>query len=409
MISARLNADDIRRFCNVVGETTNYMQKLQNVADAVFNEVSSRLQKEAEAYGKCIKDCKTWHDAATVKIAIIDGKIAAIKLRIGEINVRLATITAELLVLRGERMALLAEAVTSPATAVATAKRIEELKEAIDMLCCERDKLKSELSELRSELDDLYDKKDVLQEARDGLEAELKSVQDSLDRLQSQIDELQACREQLAAILNKLIKRAEIALPDLQKAHRMIQSYLNVRLNGFSANVQERPVTFLSSDEVKKMGMSPAEYKEAQEATVYSPSILKYCRTLQEARYYHSLGLVEGVIGGRPALLNPKLDFATKVPNVFIGTEETNYDIMLRGQSPRLADDNSEYYELHHIGQYPDSPLAELPTYDHRYGGNYDILHTSINEKSKINREAFNEERRQYWIARASTLGGNNG
>ena len=59
-------------------------------------------------------------------------------------------------------------------------------------------------------------------------------------------------------------------------------------------------------------------------------------------------------------------------------------------------------YELHHIGQNPESPLAEL-TYDqHHCNGNFTKLHTF--DESSIDRQQFNKERKEYWETRSQTL-----
>lgn len=49
-------------------------------------------------------------------------------------------------------------------------------------------------------------------------------------------------------------------------------------------------------------------------------------------------------------------------------------------------------YELHHIGQHQDSPLAELTKEEHRGKGNDGVLHIKVKE-SEIGREAFTMER----------------
>ena len=69
-------------------------------------------------------------------------------------------------------------------------------------------------------------------------------------------------------------------------------------------------------------------------------------------------------------------------------------------------DENGDPYELHHIGQLTDSPLAELTWSQHREGGNeggnYAALHTT-DDYSDIDRSAFEEEKAAHWMARHRT------
>lgn len=68
----------------------------------------------------------------------------------------------------------------------------------------------------------------------------------------------------------------------------------------------------------------------------------------------------------------------------------------------RTMDETGKPYELHHIGQNPDSPLAELTHEQHHSNGNFKKLHTF--DESLIDRQQFNQERREYWKARSQTL-----
>ena len=74
----------------------------------------------------------------------------------------------------------------------------------------------------------------------------------------------------------------------------------------------------------------------------------------------------------------------------------TNAERIMRGYSP--LDPDGIPYELHHIGQSPDSPLAILTREEHRLGDNYGILHFKSGP-TEIDREVFAEEREQVWMA----------
>lgn len=67
-----------------------------------------------------------------------------------------------------------------------------------------------------------------------------------------------------------------------------------------------------------------------------------------------------------------------------------------RGDAP-IGDDGYPV-ELHHRGQTPDGPLDEMTRTDHRLGDNYAKNHPNTGqEPSKIDRNAWNQERKSYW------------
>lgn len=72
----------------------------------------------------------------------------------------------------------------------------------------------------------------------------------------------------------------------------------------------------------------------------------------------------------------------------------TNAQRVLDGVAP--LDLNGESYELHHIGQMSDSPLAILTSSQHK--GNYSILHANTGgSASKIDRTLFEKQKREFW------------
>ena len=74
----------------------------------------------------------------------------------------------------------------------------------------------------------------------------------------------------------------------------------------------------------------------------------------------------------------------------------TNAERIKEGLAP--LNKNGKPIYLHHIGQRPDSPLAELTFEEHRMGGNDTILH----DKSKPtevhgDNNQWDTERKNYW------------
>lgn len=122
--------------------------------------------------------------------------------------------------------------------------------------------------------------------------------------------------------------------------------------------------------------------------TDWSDDITKNISSKEEANIYKKAGLKESEVGGNKSLVRDDIDFNSP-ENVK----------RLNGKPPRSPiNTKGEVIELHHIGQDADSPLAQLTTAEHRSVGNNSVLHnTSGGYQSKIDRNAFNAEKRAYW------------
>lgn len=130
------------------------------------------------------------------------------------------------------------------------------------------------------------------------------------------------------------------------------------------------------------------EKQSAIKLETYSPEIRNSISSLREAEIYSQAGLKEEVVNGRKALIRPDIDMSRRDE---FGL--TNLERMKNGNPP-IAD-NGEIIELHHIGQKPDSPFAELTRTEHRGKGNDIILHDK-NKVSEIDRSAFQNERQTH-------------
>ena len=117
-------------------------------------------------------------------------------------------------------------------------------------------------------------------------------------------------------------------------------------------------------------------------------------RSTEEARIYRDAGLVETKVNGRPCLINPNIDMDTETD----AFGRTNRKRMSAGLAP--LDKSGKPIELHHIGQHPDSPLAELTKEQHRGKNNYSVLHDT-KKGSEIDRQVFDGERADHWKTRA--------
>lgn len=137
--------------------------------------------------------------------------------------------------------------------------------------------------------------------------------------------------------------------------------------------------------------------------TRWSDEIVNALRSEEEAEIYIRAGLCEARVGGRPALVQPRIDPDYVMPEWWVNKYGeswrgwSNSDLMGEGYPPH--DVNGAPYELHHIGQLTDSPLAELTWAQHHDGGNFKVLHT-FDDYSDIGRGEFAREKSEYWKAR---------
>lgn len=138
------------------------------------------------------------------------------------------------------------------------------------------------------------------------------------------------------------------------------------------------------------------ESRERLKGKEYPDPVLEAIGSEAEARIYEEAGLEPAIVGGRDALIRTDIDYDKT--DLF---GDTNLDRMKDGRPPLDAEDRR--IELHHIGQKPDSPLAELTGAEHRSNGNDNILHNKLKE-SEIDRTDFCKEREEYWKARAEQI-----
>lgn len=143
--------------------------------------------------------------------------------------------------------------------------------------------------------------------------------------------------------------------------------------------------------------------KKIQQMTGWSDTVVNAIQCEAEARIYIGAGLKETTVNGKPALIQSRIDPNYQMPEWWIKEHGekwrgwTNSDLMVEGYPPH--DENGDPYELHHIGQLTDSPLAELTWSQHREGENYAVLHTT-EDYSDIDRRAFEKEKAAHWRAR---------
>ena len=117
---------------------------------------------------------------------------------------------------------------------------------------------------------------------------------------------------------------------------------------------------------------------------------IKNFHSMDEYNALKNAGLTLSKVNGKMALTQ-KIDWD------FVGDIEdgrTNAQRVLDGLAP--LDSTGASYELHHIGQMSDSPLAILTSSQHK--GNYSILHANTGgSASNIDRTLFEKQKREFW------------
>jgi hypothetical protein len=150
----------------------------------------------------------------------------------------------------------------------------------------------------------------------------------------------------------------------------------------------------MNESSLKKPGLSEDEKNKVKEAHPdWPPEIIDAIGSWKEYEIYDKAGLVYAEINGKPCLIRPDIDMNQK--DVYGRTNKERIEL---GLSP--LNKNNEPIELHHIGQKPDSPLAELTEKEHRGKVNDGILHDKTKE-SEINRGEFQREKKAHWDTRA--------
>ncbi|WP_308923813.1 HNH/ENDO VII family nuclease [Janthinobacterium sp. J1-1] len=139
-----------------------------------------------------------------------------------------------------------------------------------------------------------------------------------------------------------------------------------------------------------------SETRERLKQGDYPDTVLDAIGSEAEGGIYEKAELEATVVNDKDALIRTDIDLdKTDVWG------ETNLERMKEGLAP--LDSQGKPIELHHIGQKPDSPLAELTGAEHRSNGNDNILHDKLKE-TEINRADFCKERIEHWKARAQQI-----
>lgn len=163
------------------------------------------------------------------------------------------------------------------------------------------------------------------------------------------------------------------------------------------ASKEVNPTEAPEKTEIK--GLSDEEKLKIKEETGWSDEIIKYIDNMDQYKIYKDAGLHETEINGRKCLVKD-IDMDYKDPK----TGLTNRELMANGRSP-IDSKTGEKIELHHMGQDPEAPFAELNENSEHGDGNHSVLHPkqedSWRNDAKMDNHYVNVEKPNHWKARS--------
>lgn len=184
---------------------------------------------------------------------------------------------------------------------------------------------------------------------------------------------------------------SEIALKDDLKEKSYVKE-INIRELDFPYESSDLEYT----ENLEKRELTIEQKKEVARESNWSGDIIDAVGSMEEYQIYRDAGLNEQKVGEKTCLIRSDIDMKQTD-----GFGRTNQERMEQGLAPLTPEGRP--YELHHIGQHQDSPLAELTMQEHRGKGNDTILHIKTRE-SEIDREKFDMERAEHWQNRADEV-----
>lgn len=149
----------------------------------------------------------------------------------------------------------------------------------------------------------------------------------------------------------------------------------------------------------EKGGLTLQEMSNVCMSTGYPLELVKMFRTTKEGTiYFEQAGLYAKTVNGQAALIRT-IDLNYK--SELAGKTVTNLERMKQGYAA-IDPASGKPFQLHHIGQSVDSPLAMLTRYEHTGGGNNLILHDQNIEEgvhSLISNVEWAAQKADFWEA----------
>ena len=142
---------------------------------------------------------------------------------------------------------------------------------------------------------------------------------------------------------------------------------------------------------------------QIQKDTHYSPKIIALISSKEEYEIYRMADLVEIKVNNKPLLVRRDIDLYYKDKYGL-----TNLERMKKGKAP-IDPETGKSFELHHMGQSKDGPLAILKQEEHRSTNNYKVLHKKTkkgvhNENTGLSDNEWKDIREAVWKEYANYL-----
>lgn len=140
-----------------------------------------------------------------------------------------------------------------------------------------------------------------------------------------------------------------------------------------------------------KGGLTMSEVAVIQKESQYPIELIAKFNSMEQYEICKSAGLTTKMINGKTALVRKiDLDYVDEI------TGKTNLQLMQEGYAP--MDPTGTKYQLHHIGQNNDSPLAVLTQAEHTGNGNDPIWHTLTEGfDNPSSQPGWSKIREQFW------------
>lgn len=137
-------------------------------------------------------------------------------------------------------------------------------------------------------------------------------------------------------------------------------------------------------------GLTMNEAAKIQKETKWPLAIVKSLHSYDEFVIYKNAGLQPMKLG------SGKFAFAREIDWKLIDSKgRTNVERVSKwGLAP--IDSNGKSFELHHVGQKADSPLAMLTWEEHHSSDNYSVLHYAEEGKGVAD-DVWNQQRKEFW------------
>lgn len=164
------------------------------------------------------------------------------------------------------------------------------------------------------------------------------------------------------------------------------------KIGAISGAISGAAKEFVGLFGASRNGLTMSQAATIQRESKWSLDVIKSFHSKKEYELYKKAGLVETTVNGKKALVQ-KIDWDLKDEDGV-----TNAERVRDGLAP--IDANGKSYELHHVGQKTDSPLAVLTYKQHRSKGNYSTLHKNEGPgvHSEISDAEWSRQKREFWL-----------